>query len=435
MKFSIKILNKPFLIAYVFLSFFQISFAADINSNTLDIGNFKVKMSGYAHFQSGYLNQNNLENNDKEIKSFSFFNDAALFFDMSKKISDITYGGKIVLVPTAKRKSSGAYSGSHIYLESNYGRLEVGSPINAANNMSIDASRIACGTGGNWDMHAKIESDYLKQGRDFAPSFTTHSEFFLDSKLVSDFDKKAYSTEPARKISYYTPKFNLKENATIQIGISYIPTSLNTGVDDLNKDGRHSFSIKNISDSNIAFKFDNTIKNALSAGVTFESGISDGVDLKLALTGECGTSSKVEKLSIIEKTSLNFYNLKNLESFNLGAVVTSGNFSYAASFGSAGKSLTIPEFHRTGRKLVYYTGGLAYKKGPFSTSLTYFHSNRYKNTVNCVILATDYKLASGFKPYVEVSSFTLRGKPEYNKDLKARSIRGTVALIGAKLSI
>jgi len=41
----------------------------------------------------------------------------------------------------------------------------------------------------------------------------------------------------------------------------------------------------------------------------------------------------------------------------------------------------------------------------------------------------------GFKPYAEITTFNLKGKPEYFTNLQKRSSRGTVGLIGAKLSL
>ena len=106
---------------------------------------------------------------------------------------------KIVLwVPTAKEKGSTSYNGSHIYLESSYGRIETGSPMDAASNMLIDSSAIVSATGGDWiDMQNSIPD--LKQGYDFGPSFATFGEFFLDSKLVSAVENRPYSNEPGEE--------------------------------------------------------------------------------------------------------------------------------------------------------------------------------------------------------------------------------------------
>lgn len=459
MKINIKKLNKIVLMASVLLGFSKMSVANEIESGSMPvISDLKVKLSGYGHFQGGYRNQNHLKGDDKNVsanrKSFAFFNDAALFADISNKVNDVTYGGKIVLVPTAKRKGSATYNGSHIYLESSYGRVEAGSPIDAASNMLIDSSEIASATGGDWDRYAKFDSADLKQDYDFGPSFATFGEFFLDSKLVSAVENRPYSNEPGRRISYYTPKFDFGKGAKVQVGISYTPDSSNTGADDPNKNST-GVEIKKIGRNGVAtneyFKFDKSVKDAISGGVVLEQNISDGVDLKLALTGEYGKASKVEKFRNDDASNsdpkkadparqtpipLNNKKLKDLKTYNIGAILNAGNFSYAASFGSLGKSLTTPEFHRTGRETTYYTGGVAYKQGPFTTSLTYFRSDQYKNTVDCVTIGTDYKLAPGFKPYAEISGFSLKGKPEYdNGNLKKKKTRGTIALIGAKLSL
>jgi len=455
MKINIKKLNKVMLIASVLFGFSKMSLAGDVESGSMPVtSDLKVKLSGYGHFQGGYRNQNHLKGDDKNVsanrKSFAFLNDAALFADISNKVNDVTYGGKIVLVPTAKRKGSATYNGSHIYLDSSYGRVEAGSPMDAASNMLIDSSAIASATGGDWDRYAKFDSTDLKQGYDFGPSFATFGEFFLDSKLVSAVETRSYSTEPGRRVSYYTPKFEFGQGAKIQMGISYTPDSSNTGADDTNKNSTR-VEIKKIkkdpADPNHYFKFDQSIKDAISGGVVLEQNISDGVDLKLALTGEYGKASNAKKMNNtndspdpLKDTSdaqkeLGTYKLKDLKTYNIGAILNAGNFSYAASFGSLGKSLTTPEFHKAGRETTYYTGGVAYKQGPFTTSLTYFRSDQYKNTVDCVTIGTDYKLAPGFKPYAEISGFSLKGKPEYDRDLKKKKTRGTVALIGAKLSL
>ena len=83
-----------------------------------------------------------------------------------------------------------------------------------------------------------------------------------------------------------------------------------------------------------------------------------------------------------------------LRTYNIGAILTVGNFSYGGSFGSLGKSLTTPEFHKAGRKTDYYTGTVAYKQGPFAASVSYFKSNQFKNTVDAVSIGTAALIAA-----------------------------------------
>ena len=435
-------INKLLLIASAICGFSNASFASDVESGSMPVvSDLKVKLSGYGHFQAGHRNQNHLIGNDKNVSanrsSFAFFNNAALFTDISNEVNDVTYGGKIVLVPTAKRKGGNTYNGSHIYLESSYGRIEAGSPLDAASNMFVDSGAIASATGGgDWDRYAKFDSSNLLQGKEFGPSFATFGEFFLDSKLITSSETRTYSTEPGRRISYYTPKFDFGRGSKVQLGVSYTPDSSNTGADNPDKDSTGSDK-KNIG-NNQYFEFHRSVKDAISGGVVLEQNISDGVDVKLALTGEFGKAAKVKLIDDTDPKdlkTLGVYKLKDLRTYNIGTVLNVGNFSYAASFGSLGKSLTTAEFHKTGRDTTYYTGGIAYKQGPFTASVTYFRSAQFKNTVDCITIGTDYKLAPGFKPYAEISGFSLKGKPEFYPDLQKKKTRGTVALIGAKLSL
>jgi len=447
-----KMKNKLLLIFLTSCSFCFNSFAeaSEPVPGSVD-SDLKVKISGYGHFQSGFRNQNHLIGSEKNVSAnrdgFAFFNDTALFTEISNEINGITYGGKIVLVPTAKRKGSATYNGSHVYLESVYGRFEAGSPIDVASNMLVDSGSITSATGGDWDRYAKFDSDYMQQGKDFGPDFATFGEYFLDSILVTGGDKHPYSNEPGRKISYYTPKFEFNEKSKLQFGLSYTADSSNTGADNPDKNSTN-IDIKQI-DNNQYFRFDKSVKNAFSGGVSLEQNISDGIDLKVALTGEYGKSAAQlkkmqnndvnntdpKKANSNQQILLDTYKLSNLKTYNLGAVLNVGNFSYAGSIGSLGKSLTSAEFQKTGRDTRYYTGAIAYKQGAFTSSVSYFRSDRYKNTVDCVTLGTDYMLAPGFKPYAEISGFSLKGKPEFYPDLQKKKTRGTVALIGTKLSL
>jgi hypothetical protein len=442
-----KKLNKLLLLTSTVLAFGSNVLAHDVESSSMPVvSDLKVKLSGYGHFQVGLRNQNHLSGTDKNVSanrdSFAFFNEAALVADVSNTVEELTYGGRIVLVPTAKRKGGPSYNGTHIYLESDFGRVEAGSPIGASSLMQLDAGEVASATGGDWDRFARFDSAYMKNGTPLDPSFATFAEFFLDSKLVTNMDTRKYSSEPGRRISYYTPKFEFAHGSKVQVGVSYTPDSANTGADNPDKNST-GVDKKDITNATTAvaqyFNFDRSIKNAVSAGVALEQHISDGIDLKIALTGETGKAAGSAKLYDATdeeaKTTLATYKLKDLRTYNIGSVLNVGSFSYAASFGSLGKSLTTAEFHKTGRDTKYFTGGVGYKQGPFSASVTYFRSDQYKNILDCVTIGTDYKLAPGLKPYAEISGFSLKGKPEFYPDLQKKKTRGTIALIGAKLSL
>ena len=404
------------------------------------VSDLELKLSGFAHFQAGLRNQSKLDGDEKNVssnrKNFAFFNEAGLMADASKEINDIRYGGKIVLVPTASRNGSPDYNGSHIYLMSDFGKIEAGSPIAPSSQMMIDGGTIAAATFDDWGRYADFSTKHLMQGSKVEPSFTTFAEFFLDSKLTTKLDTRTYSSEPARSVVYYTPNFPLGSSTKLQIGVAYTPDSSNTGADNpsTNSSGE---DIRKIETAGIdRFVIDRTVKDALSGGVTLEQNFADGIDAKLALTGEYGKSAgRAKKFATANDTNPELFKLSNLRTFNIGAILNVGNFSYAGSFGSLGKSLTSAEFHKTGRKTDYYSGTVAYKQGPFAASVSYFKSDQFKNTVDAVSVGTNYLLAPGFKPYAEISSFILKVRPEFRPDLSKKKTRGTVALIGAKLSL
>lgn len=401
----------------------------------------EVKLHAFTNFEAAYMRQNHLKGTEKNLsvnnRDFVFASSAAFFLGIEKKADEFSYGGKIVLVPTVKKKGSPSYNGTHIFVQSDFGKVEAGSPTDAASNMYLDGSSIEAA--GGWDSYAKTDSGYLSQGLPSGPSFATYSQYYLDDRLSSPIKDRVYSNEPSRRISYYTPDFEFGNSTKLQLGVSYAPDTSNTGAD---KQSSNSAGVDNIQVSNTEyFSFDKSIKNALSGGVTISHNISDGIDFKMAITGEYGKAANVIKYVKTGRkpdpdndTQITSYKLQGLRTYNIGALLSIGNFQYAASYGSLNKSFTTKEFHKTGRDTFYYTGAIAYKQGPFNTSLGYFKSNQFKNTVDSFTLSASYKAAPGLKPYVAVTEFILNGKPEFAPSLKKKRTRGTIALIGAKLN-
>lgn len=399
-----------------------------------------IKFNAFAHFQAGHRHQQHLTPEEKTASSYknniALFDEAAIVAQISNKLnSGLEYGAKIVIVPTAKRKASNAYNGTHVFIASEYGKLELGAPISPSSTMMISSSDITAGTN-KWDRYAIISSKYQQQNN-INPSFVTASEFFMSDKYTTKLDNRSYSTEPSRAIVYYTPKFNVGNKTKFTIGLSYTPDSSNTGAENIDKSAT-GIETKKIGITGVdRFEFDLAVKDAVAAGITIEQNLGDGVDLKIGVTGEMGKSQGTAKLfaNAADTTPTSEYKLSNLRAYNIGAVLNYGNFYYAASYGSLGKSLTTPEYHKTGRKTDYYTAAIAYNQGPFKVSANYFKSNKFKNTAEAWTLATDYTAAPGLKPYVELTKYKLNGKPEYYTDLAKKKVSGTVLIAGIKLTI
>jgi hypothetical protein len=435
-----KNLTKILLVTASAIAICTSALATDVQSaSTPVVTDLKVNLNGFAHFQAAHRTQSNLASDEKNVshnrKTFAFYNEAAMVAEISNQTNDIIYGGKIVLVTTAKRKGSSTYNGSHLFVESEFGKIEFGSPISAASNMMIDGGTNSAATS-DWDRYTNFAPKHLMQTSEVKPTFATFAEFFLDSKLTTTLPSRTYSSEPARSVSFYTPKFEFGDSTKLQAGVTYTPDSSNSGADsaNANSSGENKRLVK--ANGIDRFEIDSTVKDAVSGGLTLEQNFADGVDLKVAFTGEYGTAAgKAKKFATPTDTTPVISKLSNLRTFNIGAVLNVGSFSYAGSFGSLGKSLTTSDFHKTGRRTDYYSGTVAYKQGPFATSVSYFKSDQFKNTVDAVTIGTHYMLAPGFKPYAEISGFSLKGRPEFNENLSKKKTRGTVALIGAKLSL
>ena len=290
------------------------------NSVTSDkmpvVSNLNIKLGAYAAFESGFANQHNLEKSEKKMSAnkegFAFFNDTALYATISNKNDTLEYGGKIILVPTSKRKSIPDYNGSHVFVENFCGRIELGSPVPVAVNMMIS-------DGGIPSKYIKTSSQHLKQGKSHAPSFQTGDGHFLGDDIVAELDDVKYSNEPPRTINYYTPSIPIGETAKVQVGVSYTPDSSNTGAGSLGD--KSKADKKEIGNDDIhRFEIDRSVTDVITAGIKLEQDFSNNVKFKIALTGEYGkTIGKVKKFSGEDDENPIEYKLANLKSYNLGS--------------------------------------------------------------------------------------------------------------------
>ncbi|MGL5715590.1 MAG: hypothetical protein ACRCX2_21395, partial [Paraclostridium sp.] len=186
------------------------SLAKDLSPTVSDLN---VKLNAFAVFESGFSNQGKLRGTEKNLsannKAVAFFNNSAVVANISNTANDITYGAKIVLVPTTKRKVNNDYNGSHVFLEHEFGKIEAGSPIPVARNMTINDGAIPAN-------YIKTGMEYLKQGKKANPSFLISEETILGDSITAGLDSATYSSEPPRTINYYTPKFALTESSKLQ---------------------------------------------------------------------------------------------------------------------------------------------------------------------------------------------------------------------------
>lgn len=418
------------------------SFASGSTTPVISNSDTEIKLEGFYLFESGFSNQNRLgefENLSDNRKKIAFYTEAAFAATITKTINDVIGGVKIVLQPATRTKTSTSYNGSHIFIETSYGKVELGSPYDAGNKLRITGGQVIAGTGGWW-RYANLTSKYM-QYNNLKPDFDTSPSFYIES-FSNNFDEFNARAEAARKISFYTPKMK-----GFQAGISYTPDSANAGGNKNLNNVAFDNSVTGLTKVNTGIKrynvengqvitINQNVTDSVSGGLTYEHALGEDADLKLSVTGEYGKPARLAVRSQgtgKEYTVLKPYKLSNLKAYNLGAVFTYGNFSCGASYGNLGKSLTTPDYHKNGRNTYYYNGAIAYGQGPIKTSLSYFKSSRYKNTVDTITVATEYKIMPGLLPYAEISHFQAKGKPVYYPEAPNKKTKGTVGLIGTKL--
>ena len=399
-----------------------ISLAACSFLTTSAIAEVELKLSGIFDFRAGARFQSKLNKDEKHQSAFTdkyvFDTSANFTANVKNKQDDLTYGAKIVLYTTTKTKTAPSYNGSHIYVETDdYGKVELGSPFPASNNMKLSAFSIVSAIGDGWSGYVNDNPKNV-----YGVNFATY-DFYL-----SGFKAKTgpvAGTEPARAISYYTPKMS-----GLQLGVTFIPDTTNGGAD--SKDKWTSYSTRTVKylDSAIdpatgkrAVKSYDILRgatNAFGAGVSYEHEINEDTSVKLVATGEYGKAiqkkivkdnkdkDKLEQLTGEQK-------VKDLRTYNLGAMLTSGNMSYAISYGDLLGSYTSKFSDGKNKNTKYYAAAVKYDQGPLSVSLIYFGSSNRKTKLNSVTLGTAYKIAPGFETYAEIGH--VQGKGTGNKEI------------------
>ncbi len=368
----------------------------------------EVKVKGGIDFQTGWHKNNGTAKQQyvsSGRKSMGFNSAAHVHLDLQNKIDNfITYGATVAIETTAKNDRRIA---SFLYVISDYGKLELGSDKSAHNKMRITGYSVGCGTAGAWDSLASLTA--YPNDIAYVSSFAN----FLDAKTRAG-DKAEYS----RKISYYTPLIH-----GIQLGISYIPDSSNTGYNSL-RTGAYHGPIKPT-----GYKF--VIKDGLAYGASYEGNIGE-VKVKSSIVGETGSVKLYSKTNApVDKT------VSRLSNYTVGTELHYNQYSVACSYGNYNKSLTSARLDRIGRKTELYSIGGRYKYDKLQASLNYFTSTHKSNNLHAVTIAADYKLAQGFKTYAEVTYYKTNGKflkvQNGNEISISERIKGAMLLLGAKL--
>jgi hypothetical protein len=381
-------------------------------------GDTTIKLKGGLDFQYGHLFQKSVSKENgltANQKRDAFSTEGNIRFEVERETDqDFKYGAKLVALTTTNANGGVSANGSHIWVSrDDLGKVELGSPFSAARAMHLSAGEVSVANGMmGWSDYAVLKpSD--KEGMHFRDS----DKLFMDSL-------KGPKNEPARKVTYYTPEFS-----GIQLGVSYTPDTHNLGDAEFGKKD-------NLKDD----KTRQDLKDLISYGVSFKQNLADGVDLKLALTGEyANKTGYITKKDPNDptKTIKDDVKLGKLRAYNIGAHLAYGNFGFAGSYGSLGKSFSAKSVDGEKRNSTFYTLGANYKQGPAGISLVHFNGNHRGNKLKSYSLGASYDFAKGLSGNIELTRFT--GKGTY-KDKNTQAIgtykpKGYALVTGLSVSL
>lgn len=387
-----------------------------------DASEMSVKVTGKTSFQHGNI-INSSANYPFTVgkgnqKRYMFYNTAKVSVKAEIKAESGTiYGSNVILKPAVKRAGSPANNNrTFVYIEDNWGKVELGSNASASNNMVTGPTIISAGTGG-----ASLGD--ATAGRYFPASSILGNNYLVDQATGAFVLQKTASTnvpeqitgestmlnrynysEDSRKITYYSPIIN-----GFQLGVSFTPDPSNCGSDDPTQENP------------TLLLFNNSIKNLVSAGLKYRWK-GDNKSFVISAVGD--HAKNINRLVTVSDTQVkigNPANFRDLMSYQIGTIIGIDKFKFAFSFGDDGKSMRKAE--SIGIVSKHFSAGISYESGPILTSLSYFQSIRKDGIrlndakvkigggdyalVKIISLGADYKVTSGVKIYAELSHASL----------------------------
>lgn len=335
-----------------------------------------VTLGGFIDFQAGYVDQDLDASGTVGGRDLKFQNDTEIHVKVDGKADNgLGYGAVVELEADATADADGEglnADKTYLFLESNFGRAELGTTAAPTHTMKVDASTFAHGTGG-------VDGDFY----DFVAGtagFLVAPDLTLNTTGAS---------EDATKIVYYTPRAG-----GFQFGVSYTPDSGNSGT-------ASGFT----TDTNAG-----QAENVFDLGLNY-TGQYDQVGIAASATGSFGSAESAAQ--------------EDLAAYAFGLNLNYLGFTLGGSYGDLQDSLTAKAANADAD---FWNVGLGYETGPFGASVSYFDSSVGTNDFTNVIVGADYKLAPGLVPYVEVNFFDLDAAGT------AFDNEGTAVLAGTQLT-
>ena len=434
-------MNKKFY-ASLLLSTALFAIPASADYVLTQTGDFKVTLGADTNFQAGARFQSksktkyDINDDGNIVKMGPSANNEDVAFNSSahahlaaenKTKSGTIYGVHVgIFASTRGGLPSKDYLGrTYAHFENkNWGRFEFGTKKGASTSMQIDGDEVAAGSGGfagDWDDYLSLTS---YQGPDYKKKATNADNFTTGTGLVIKDSSSSANNEGARKITYYTPKYN-----GLQLGASYIPDEDNRG----GNEGKKRLFVETGPTRKL--------KNAFMGAIAYDKKIDDQQKFRIVLIGETGTVRRSAQDKEYNRTYT-----KNPVGYSIGGVYYYDKFGVAGSYGSKGK---FPYRKGVNTKRDYFlTAGVSYQiTDKIKTSLTYFHSDN-RNKLDIISVGANYSWMPGVQPYIEATYVTAKQKYNYDpQDYDSTSNndtdvgrtnfknRGTVVITGVRINI
>ena len=383
-----------------------------------------VTLGGNAEFTAGIVDDGDItKSTGDSTRAQAMDTDVeAILYADGKTDSGLTYGAQIQLLKDANDPEDGDDQ-QFAYLGGDWGKIEAGDADGAADKLAIYAPN-DFGTGGVTGKYYQ----YLNSGTIFEGT-SGYTEIAAGNKRY-----KAFDSEAASKISYYTPRF-----AGFQIGASYAPDGAGQG----NRDDRADFDIATWSGEDIDGLYsqatNKAFENYVEVGANYEGNFDD---VGLAVGGSYVYGGA--KGDYFDGTDR--YKLENLNAYQVGASVNYMGFTLGGGYVWQGNSGQAKDTYVDAEKSDGYNFGLQYETGPFivganalfTQNAGYYDGDGAKNNqLDVYSVGATYVVAPGLSTFVEGTFVPTNEGSYYNAEDETinnyDSNSGSAIIVGTKV--
>ena len=187
-----------------------------------------IKFIGVLDFEPITFIQNDAADQHKSgfNQNFAIKTSGAIAAIFEKNLTEtFKYGAKITLKTTTLPKSSSKFNGSHIYVKDTWGKVTLGCDYDAMASSSVTGLDAAVAKYGA-SVYG-VSNEVEENGEAKKISVSPYYSFILDTTLRAGAFDEGSSTEPARKLVYYSPKLL---DGGLKLVASYTPDSSNCGI-------------------------------------------------------------------------------------------------------------------------------------------------------------------------------------------------------------